>query len=411
MRRRWMQSLAFILASVMFFVTPLGTYATTTIDSLNQKINEDAGAIKDAQKDKEELESGLDAIQEKKEQLEQEKTELTSYVVQLDGEMNQVLGDLAQVESLLAKKTEEIEQTKKDLEQAKNDVDNQYENMKIRIKFMYEHGSVSSLQILLGAGSFSEMLNKAQYIEELSNYDREMLVKFTETKEKVEKLEEELKSQQQVLEATKAEVQDKQKEMAGLIQEKKEEITDYETNIENKEKAIAEYEQMIKEQDATIKALEASVAAAKAQRDKLSVSENSAGTMTYGGGPFAFPAPSYTRVSDDYGNRIHPILGVQQFHNGIDFAAPSGSPILAAADGVVIAASYSATMGNYIMIDHGSQLYTIYMHASALYVSTGSKVTKGSQIAAVGSTGRSTGPHLHFSVRLNGSYVSPWNYL
>ena len=92
-------------------------------------------------------------------------------------------------------------------------------------------------------------------------------------------------------------------------------------------------------------------------------------------------------------------------------AAPSGSPILAAADGKVVAASYEATMGNYVMIDHGDGLYTIYMHASALYVSTGQEVSAGTQIAAVGSTGSSTGPHLHFSVRLNGQYVNPHNYL
>ena len=92
-------------------------------------------------------------------------------------------------------------------------------------------------------------------------------------------------------------------------------------------------------------------------------------------------------------------------------AAPSGSPILAAYDGEVVAAAYNGSMGNYVMLDHGDGLYTIYMHASALYVSKGQTVARGEKIAAVGSTGRSTGPHLHFSVRLNGSYVSPWNYL
>lgn len=126
---------------------------------------------------------------------------------------------------------------------------------------------------------------------------------------------------------------------------------------------------------------------------------------------FTWPAPSYTRISDEYGNRQHPILGIQQFHNGLDMAAPGGSAILAAYDGKVVAATYSNSMGNYIMIDHGDSLYTIYMHASALYVSKGAEVSKGDKIAAVGSTGRSTGNHLHFSVRLNGNYVNPWNYL
>ena len=97
--------------------------------------------------------------------------------------------------------------------------------------------------------------------------------------------------------------------------------------------------------------------------------------------------------------------------DGIDIGAQYGASIVAAYSGTVVAATYNASMGNYIMIDHGDGLYTIYMHASALYVSTGQEVTAGQNIAAVGSTGRSTGPHLHFGVRLNGSYVSPWNYL
>ena len=108
---------------------------------------------------------------------------------------------------------------------------------------------------------------------------------------------------------------------------------------------------------------------------------------------------------------MHPILKVERFHNGVDLAAASGSPILAAYDGEVIAADYSASMGNYIMIDHGDDVYTIYMHASSLLVSKGARVSAGQKIALVGSTGRSTGPHLHFSVRENGNYVSPWKYL
>ena len=167
---------------------------------------------------------------------------------------------------------------------------------------------------------------------------------------------------------------------------------------------VKEYEADIAEQNETIKALEAIVAE---ERKKLAAEQG----RKYDGGVFAWPAPSYTRISDDYGNRTHPILGTQQFHNGIDMAAPGGSAILAAYDGKVVAAAYSGSMGNYIMIDHGDSLYTIYMHASALYVSKGQEVNRGDKIAAVGSTGRSTGNHLHFSVRLNGSYVSPWSYL
>ena len=222
-----------------------------------------------------------------------------------------------------------------------------------------------------------------------------------------------------------AEIQEYQ--MSMLIDQKNGEIEKYESEISTKEDAIKEYEAMIASQNATIAALEASILKAEREAEALqkeleesglsdndidsSSSSKPVTTQQVFSGPFCMPAPSYTRVSDDYGNRIHPILGVKQFHNGIDFAAPGGSPILAAQSGTVIAAAYSSTMGNYIMINHGGGVITIYMHASALYVSAGQTVTKGQKIAAVGSTGRSTGNHLHFSVRVNGSYVSPWSYL
>ena len=120
---------------------------------------------------------------------------------------------------------------------------------------------------------------------------------------------------------------------------------------------------------------------------------------------------AYTRISSPFGYRMHPTLGVMKFHNGVDLAAPAGSAILAAYDGTVISAAYNDSMGNYVMINHGDGVYTIYMHASALYVSTGQKVSKGDTIAAVGTTGRSTGNHLHFGVRVNGEYVDPMGYI
>ena len=213
-----------------------------------------------------------------------------------------------------------------------------------------------------------------------------------------------LEEEEEVLHQAEESLQKEQQSVNTLISEKEKQIVAYEGDISNQEAAIAEYEAQIAAEDAEIAALEKAVEADKAKLEE----ENK---VKYDGGMFQMPCPSYTRISDDYGSRMHPILKVEKFHNGVDFAAPSGSPILAAYDGRVVAATYNSSMGNYVMIDHGDGLYTIYMHASKLYVSSGQTVTKGEQIAAVGSTGRSTGPHLHFSVRLNGSYVSPWNYL
>ena len=402
--KRW---LGFLLAVILLAITPCSVMADTK-ESLDEQIKNDSAALDDAQDEKEKLQNNLEAAQALKESLQEAKDELSGHVVELDNEMSKVTAHLFEVEHLLATKEAEHKETEARLQEAKENVEKQYEDMKIRIQFMYEHGSMSFIEILLSCSSFSEMLNKAEYIEQVSAYDREMLNQYEETKVKVEALEKELAAQKETLSAVRADVKKQQDEMKGLISEKQEEIKDFQTDIANKEKAIKEYEDMIAAQDDTIRALEAAVAAAKKKRQEMGVSENSA---SYGGGAFCWPAPSYTRISDDYGWRMHPTLGVKQFHNGVDMAAPSGSSILAAADGEVVAATYNATMGNYVMIDHGGGLFTIYMHASALYVSSGSSVSKGDEIAAIGSTGRSTGPHLHFGVRLNGSYVSPWNYL
>lgn len=188
--------------------------------------------------------------------------------------------------------------------------------------------------------------------------------------------------------------------------QKRQQIIKYESDIKTNDQAIKEYNDDIAAQDELIKNLEIAVAA-----DRKKMMEQNGKVLTYDGGTFKFPLASYTRISDDYGWRIHPTLKVEQFHNGVDFAAPTGTAIYAAYDGNVVAAAYSTTMGNYIMIDHGDGLYTIYMHASALYVKSGELVARGEKIAAVGSTGRSTGPHLHFSVRIDGEYTTPWNYL
>ncbi len=408
-----------VIGAIMAAVLLIGATGTAfaapeSADSLDDAINKGTDALSDAQDEKKQLQSNLSAAQAMKKELENAKTALTGDVVELDSQMSEVSNDLLEVQNLLDTKEAELDKTTKELAQAKIDVKKQYEDMKLRIKFMYENGTMSYIQILLSSGSFSELLNKAEYIEQVSEYDRNMLQTYQDNRDKITRLEKDLKDQKEVLEQVKGDVEAKQTEMAGLISDKQTEIEGYESDIQNKEEAIKEYEAMIAEQDSTIKALEASVAAAKAKRTQMTVSDNSTNAADqphYGGGAFVWPAPSYTRISDDYGYRTHPILGIQKFHSGVDMAAPSGSSILAAADGTVVAATYNATMGNYVMIDHGNGLYTIYMHASALYVSSGQSVSAGSTIAAVGSTGRSTGAHLHFSVRQNGSYVSPWNYL
>lgn len=318
--------------------------------------------------------------------------------------MATIQSKIADLKGKIEEKEDEIVQTQGELESAIEDQNNQYEAMKKRIKFMYEKGDNLYMELIFSSTSFSDMLNKADYIEMLSAYDRKMLDQYVATRELIELYKQQLEEEMAYLEEAKTGVESEEASLNSLIDEKKDRIEQVGNDIDAKEAAIAEYEADIKEQNETIAILEKVVAEEKAR-----LAEES--RLKYDGGMFKWPAPSYTAISSEYGNRMHPTLGVERFHNGLDMAAPGGSPILAAYDGNVVAADYSSSMGNYIMIDHGDGLYTIYMHASALYVSKGNFVVKGQNIAAVGSTGRSTGNHLHFSVRLNGNYVNPWNYL
>lgn len=372
----------------------------------SESIREKEREIEAAKEQVSGLKSNLTDVEKLKKELEQSKSDLTAYVQQLDGQLADIQEKIEQYNTMITEKEKEIEETTQELEAAIVQQEEQYAAMKKRIQFMYERSDSFYMETLFGADSISGIVNRADYIEALSRYDREKLDEYVETRKYVELCKEELEAEKEVLDEAKEAVRQEEASVNTLIGEKEAQIVSVSGDIANKEAAIKEYEEMIAQENAEIAALEKAVAEERARLE----AEN-AQARIYNGGMFTWPCPGYKRISDEYGNRMHPILGVEKFHNGIDLAASTGTPILAAYDGDVVAADYSGSMGNYIMIDHGSGLYTIYMHCSALYVSKGQSVSKGQNIAAVGSTGRSTGPHLHFSVRLNGNYVSPWNYL
>lgn len=403
--KQWKKALCVMLCLLMVLGVA-GRYGTTAHASelTNESIRQKEEEISKAKEEKKALQSGLTNVQELKKELEASKENLTNYVTELDAQLVDIQAKINELKTLISAKEEEIAKKATELEEALLVQQEQYEAMKSRIKFMYEKGDMLYLELVFAAGSFGEMLNKAEYIEMLSAYDRKMLDEYVAYAEYVALCKESLEEEKSVLDEAKTAVEEEESALNDLIATKEQEVYSLSSDIQSKEAAIQEYEAEIAAQNDTIKALEAAVAE---EKKKLAAEQG----RKYDGGIFTWPAPSYTRISDDYGYRIHPTLGVEQFHNGVDMASPGGSPILAAYDGTVVAAAYSSSMGNYIMIDHGDGLYTIYMHASALYVSKGAEVSKGQTIAAVGSTGRSTGNHLHFSVRLNGSYVNPHNYL
>ena len=378
-----------------------GSKTTPTAESIKEKENQ----ISQIKEEKESLKDGLSDLQEIKKNLEQQKDDLKNYVKELDGNLEEIEAKIADLKEQISAKEAEIQQTQAELEAARKREEEQLEAMSIHIRLTYESGEPNMVDLLLQSKSFGDFLNTVDYVEKMVASDNRMWQEYRAAKEYVQLCKEKMELEKEILDETKENVEIEQKNLEELIEQKNRDIISYETDINNKENAIREYEAEIKAQEDEIRYLEAIVA-----EERRQMIANNQSALVYDGGAFKFPLASYTRVSDDYGMRIHPTLGVEQFHN-VDFASATGTAIYAAYDGKVVAAAYNASMGNYVMIDHGDGLSTIYMHASALYVSKGDVVAKGDTIAAVGSTGRSTGSHLHFSVRLNGSYVSPWGYL
>ncbi len=405
--RKWKITGCLVLATVLLCgAGEPRVYATNLSNITSDSIREMEDQIDNAQNERDQLKNGLSDIKKLVQQLEQEKKDLKSYVAKLDENMAQIEQKIAELKIQIADKETDIEEAGRQLEHAMEVEANQYETMSNRIKFSYERGENYFLEMLLGSTSFADFLNRSYYMEQVADYDNQMLESFIQTREYVELCKAQLEQDKAFLDEAKAGVEIEQAALEELMDQKARELDAYEQRISTGEQSIDEYEADIKAQEELISALEKAV-----EDEKKRILASSGKVLTYDGGTFKFPLASYTRISDEYGMRTHPTLHVPQFHNGVDLASPKGTAIYAAYDGIVVAADYSSTMGNYVMIDHGGGLYTIYMHASKLYVKKDDVVARGNTIAAVGSTGRTTGPHLHFSVRLNGEYVSPWNYI
>ena len=381
--------------------SPITVLADSTSD-IEKSIKEKQEQIKAEEQEKAQIKNNITDVKRIKAELEQNKADMTAYVTQLDQNVMEINAKIDGLNHDIEEKEKEIAETKKELEEAEKVRDDQYEAMKKRVQVLYEQGDDYYLELLITSRGFGDFLSSMENITKLADYDNKMYTQYKDTVIYVDSVKQQLESEEAVLEESRNAADEEKKAVEDLIEEKKRQIAEYQADINNKAQTLAEYEAELASRDSIIASLEKAVAADKA---KL------AQARTYDGGAFCWPAPSYTRVSSEYGYRIHPIYGTQKFHNGVDLAAPGGSDILAAYDGVVVAATYNASMGNYVMIDHGNELYTIYMHASSLLVSAGQSVSRGQRIALVGTTGNSTGNHLHFTVRKDGSYVSPWGYI
>ena len=371
-------------------------------------------------------EAELDAIEQQKEELQAQREEMQAGIDELLAQRDTVLEKKALLDEQNQYAVEEmelideqievytglIEDKAEELAEAQEAETSQYELYCKRVRAMEENGSYTYLDILFNCTSLGELLGAMDDISEIMDADRRLYEKYTAAREETERVKAEyedtltdLGDKQDELEAEKARLEAEIEEATDLI-------NDLEADIEAAQAEYAANEAAEQALNAQMDAIAAQIAAEEeaARQEAAQNGTDYTGPGSTATGSYTWPCPSCTYITSGYGNRIHPIFGTERWHSGIDIGAAAGATVIAADSGTVSVATYSSSYGNYVMIYHSNGTYTLYAHMSSLAVTAGQTVTKGDTIGYVGSTGWSTGPHLHFEIRNSGGTIDPTQF-
>ncbi|NLG52590.1 MAG: peptidoglycan DD-metalloendopeptidase family protein [Clostridiales bacterium] len=372
----------FILDIFIYSKTENGTAsAATTVSGLNSKLD-------NLDKEMKKIKNELSKLQNQKKSTMRKKEVL-------DSQISVTEQQIQTINQLIAELDKQINQYAGLLRQAEQDEKEQYELFLKRVRVMEEEGDVSLIGVLLSADSFSEFLTSYEIIEDIVSFDRKVISDLETTRKNIATAKQEIENNKSEQAKAKAKLSEKQSSLKTQMNQANNLIKSLESESAEYKKA---YDRAEREQN-------------KVKAELKELLKKQSGSGTYVGGVFIWPTPGYTRITSPYGNRFDPIFKRNKKHTGIDIGAPAGAKIVAANTGTVITAGYSSQgYGNYVIIDHGGGKSTLYAHMSKIATRKGKKVTKGDTIGYVGSTGYSTGPHLHFEVLINGDDVNPMNY-
>lgn len=368
------------VAVILLIITIIGIFpanAGGSIADLRYKQKQIEQQIKDIRKKAEELKGEKKSIEAEIQILDSELRALTLETEKQEVQKQELNMRIAESEQKIAELTDEIDKNNMLLEQ--------------RLRAMYMNGTGGYLEVILNAENLIDALTRMDLIQLIVKSDVELLKTINEQKKEVEELKAAQEIRRHELTAVINDLNIKQNEVLIASRSKENYMSSLQNNIEEILRQEAAMEEQSKQIEKDIIALQRAV--------------------EYAGGELLWPLPGHYRITSEYGGRIHPITGVWSTHGGTDIAAPYGTNILSSNDGVVIYAGYHYSYGNYIIVDHGGGIATLYAHCSKLLASEGQAVTKGEPIAKVGSTGESTGNHLHYEVRLNGVRKNPMEYL
>lgn len=378
-------AVALVMAILMiagFLASALNIFAVTKaqVDALKTKVAE-------AGKRKNELKNQLSGLTNDLSALQKQISLLDSQIEAQQDEIDaqeELLGELTQ---MIADKTIELEESER--QQAE-----QYAQLRSRLRYMVEHGTTSSLSILLSSDSFSDFLNRYEIIRQISLRDESLFEQLKAIRDKVLTEKQELEDTKKDAEDTKLQMEANKAELEAQMEAKRKQMDSIQLAQKNVKDA---YAAMIETEDELMAQYKKAAAEYAAQ-------------STYVGGTFMWPLPAGNNVvTCKYGMRTHPITGKRKLHTGVDLRASTGTKVYAANKGTVTTSGYSSAWGNYIIISHGGGITTLYAHMSKRSVSKDDKVKQGDIIGYSGNTGYSTAPHLHFEISKNGSTYNPLN--
>lgn len=313
----------------------------------------------------------------------------------LDQDINKTEAEIKQIDDRIAFLEKSIAKTEEDIKVSEEALAEQSDILSERLVFIYEEGGdVSYLEVLLSATDIKEFLTRYDFLNMIVEQDVELIKEINKEKKELALKKCDLEIKQKEL----MNIQTSQISQKEILDSQKEEKQKLLGNVRQEKKAL---EQALDELERTSRQLETII---------RQYQSGSTGSQV-GTGVFTWPTPGYTQRTSPYGMRLHPILGERRMHTGIDIKAPMGATIVAADSGTVMFAGWMSGYGQVIIIDHANGLSTLYAHQSSFLVSKGTNVSKGQAIGKVGSTGWSTGPHLHFEVRINGTPTNPAGYV
>ncbi len=364
-----------------------------TILVSTQYISLGAKSISELQK---EMDKRSQEIKEKEKQIKAKEKEKDAQIekrIELDMQISGLEEDIDSVSSVIDAKNAEIQEKEKRIEELEDLVIENRETLKQRIRVMYEYGTTSNLEIILKADGFGDLLSRMSLLQEIVDHDKGIIDSYINSQKEMEEAKIIIETERDEQVEARNMLKNKQASLEKLQKEKQAIIDDLNSDI----KALEKEEKEAEEEYQAIMA-------------QIRKAQGSGSVSVKGNGQFIWPSAASKRVTSYYGKREKPNAKATSMHRGIDIGAPNGTDVLAADSGKIIVAGFGKSYGNYVVIDHGNGYTSLYAHNSRLCVSVGDTVVRGQVIAKVGSTGNSTGPHIHFEISKNGTLVNPMSF-